>query len=379
MIIGVPKEVKKQEYRVALTPGGARQLIKRGHRVVVETLAGAAVGFPDEAYTDAGAKILATHAEVFGTADMIVKVKELVQEEHNMQRPGQILFAYLHLAVEEAMTHSMLERDIVGLAYESLLLNGRRPLLEPMSEIAGRMSVLMGAYFLGKAHSSTATEAAGVLLSGVPGVLPARVAVLGGGTAGVNAARIAQGLGAEVVILDIDVERLRHIDNTMPGIRTLYSSAAHLEEILPGTDLLIGAVLIPGARAPKLVSRSMLRLMKPGRVFVDIAVDQGGCAETSRPMTHADPVYIEEGIVHYCVANMPGAYARTATQALTNATFPYVQRIADGGLSDFGETCRMFPELVSALYTYQGRITNEAIAHAHGLKYEPWHASTGKE
>ncbi|PTX99958.1 alanine dehydrogenase [Verrucomicrobia bacterium LW23] len=371
MIIGVPREIKKQEYRVALTPGGARQLVERGHHVVVETLAGAGVGFPDEEYKRAGAEIVATHAEVFSRAEMVVKVKELVPEELDLQREGQILFAYLHLAVEEAMTLSMLQRNIIGIAYESLVHNGRRPLLEPMSEIAGRISVIMGAYFLGRSYPTTALDAAGVLLSGVPGVLPARVAILGGGTAGVNAARMALGLGAEVVILDIDIERLRAIDATMPGVRTYFSSPAHLEALLPTTDLLIGAVLIPGARAPKLLTRSMMRLMKPGSVFVDIAVDQGGCSETSRPMSHADPAYVEEGVVHYCVANMPGAYARTATQALTNATLPYIQRIADEGLAHFATTCRRYPELVSALYTYQGRVTNEAIAKAHGLRFSP--------
>src|SRR5215468_12130999 len=281
MIIGVPKEIKTQEYRVALLPSGAYQLIKRGHEVVVERGAGAGAGYPDADYEQAGATLVREHAGVFEKADLIVKVKEPQPSEYPLLRPGQILFTYLHLAASRTLTEALMKSRATALAYETIEVNRRLPLLEPMSEIAGRMSVLVGGYFLAKHFGGT-----GVLLGGVPGVLPGRVVVLGGGTAGVNAARMATGLGADVTILEVDLERMRFLDITMESAHTLYSSEAHLHDLMATTDLLIGAVLVPGAKAPKLITRAMLRKMKPGSVVVDIAIDQGGCAETSRPTTH---------------------------------------------------------------------------------------------
>jgi len=360
MIIGVPKEIKEQEHRVALLPSGTRQLSKR-HKVLVEKNAGAAIGFTDEDYRQAGAEIIGRHEEVFAKAQMIVKVKEPLASEVPLLTKDHLLFTYLHLAANRALTESMLEAGVTSISYESVEANRRFPLLEPMSEVAGKMSVLMGSFFLAKHNGGP-----GVLLGGVPGVLPARVVVIGGGTAGVNAAQMAMGLGADVTILDVDLERMRFLDITMNHASTLFSSEANLSELLPTTDLLIGAVLVPGAKAPKLVTREMLRKMRPLSVFVDIAIDQGGCAETSRPTTHAEPTYVEEGIVHYCVANMPGAYARTATQALTNATFPYVESLADFG---FEAACKKRHQLALGVTTWNGKLTNKAVADAHNL---PW-------
>src|SRR5947207_8074576 len=316
MIVGIPKEIKDQEYRVALLPSAAYQLIKRGHQVVVERRAGAGSGYPDGDYEHAGAKLVDDHRATFEQADLIVKVKEPQPSECPLLRPGQLLFTYLHLAANKTLTESLAKSGVTALAYETVEVNRRLPLLEPMSEIAGRMSILVGGYFLQKHFGGS-----GVLLGGVPGVLPGKVVVLGGGAAGINAARMAQGLGADVTILEVDLERMRFLDITLHTAHTLYSNESHLLELLPNVDLLIGAVLVPGAKAPKLISRAMLRKMRPGSVLVDIAIDQGGCAETSRPTTHHDPVYVEEGVTHYCVANMPAAYARTATQALTNVTY----------------------------------------------------------
>ena len=327
MIIGVPREIKEQENRVGLLPSAAEQLKRRGHSVLVEKNAGIGSGYPDEDYIKAGAEIVDLAKDVFARADMIVKVKEPLKAEFPLLRKGQILFTYLHLAASKPLTDALLKSGVTGVAYETIQVGNRLPLLEPMSEIAGRMSTVMGAYYLAKHVGGS-----GVLLGGVPGVLPGRVVVLGGGTSGVNAARMATGLGADVTILDVDLERLRFLDLTMANTRTLFSSEAHLHELMPTTDLLIGAVLVPGAKAPKLITRAMLRKMRPGSVLVDIAIDQGGCAETARPTTHVDPVYVEEGVTHYCVANMPAAYARTATQALTNVTYRYVQLLADHGL-----------------------------------------------
>jgi alanine dehydrogenase len=362
MIIGLPKEIKEQEYRVALLPSGAYQLIQRGHAVVVERGAGAGAGFPDTEYEQAGATLVDAHAAVFGRADLIVKVKEPLPAEFSLLRPGQMLFTYLHLAANRPVTEALMKSGVTALAYETIEVNRRLPLLEPMSEIAGRMSILVGGYFLAKHFGGS-----GVLLGGVPGVLPGKVVVLGGGTAGINAARMAQGLGADVTILEVDLERMRFLDITLHTAHTLYSNESHLLEILPNVDLLIGAVLLPGARAPKLVSRNMLRRMRPGSVFVDIAIDQGGCAETSRPTTHHDPVYVEEGVTHYCVANMPGAYARTATQALTNVTYRYIETLADHGLA---EACRLHPALLGGINVMNGKLTHQAVAEAHGLKWE---------
>jgi alanine dehydrogenase len=363
MKIGIPKEIKKQEHRVALLPSAAYQLIKRGHQVIVERGAGIGAGYPDEGYEQAGAKLVAAHSEVFAEADLIVKVKEPLSTEIPLLRPGQILFTYLHLAADKTMTEALAESGVTGIAYETIEVNRRLPLLEPMSEIAGRMSVLVGGYFLAKHNGGS-----GVLLGGVPGVLPGKVVVLGGGASGVNAARMAQGLGADVTILEVDLERMRFLDITLHTAHTLYSNEAHLMELLPEVDLLIGAVLVPGAKAPKLINREMLRRMRPGSVLVDIAIDQGGCAETSRPTTHDNPVYVEEGVTHYCVANMPGAFARTATQALTNVTYRYVEMLADNGLA---EACHRQPALLGGINVMGGNVTHKAVSEAHGMNYTP--------
>jgi len=362
MNISVPKEIKEQENRVALLPSGVYQLAKR-HRVFVETGAGMGIGVSDQDYLAAGAEIVESHEAVFAQADLIVKVKEPLPSEYGLLREGQILFTYLHLAASKPLTEALLCSGTQAIAYESVVSNRRLPLLEPMSEIAGRMSVLAGGYFLAKHQGGK-----GVLLGGVPGVLPGRVVVLGGGTAGVNAARMAVGLGADVTILEVDLERMRFLDITM-NASTLYSSEANLLELLPQTDLLIGAVLVPGAKAPKLITRDMLRLMRKGSVLVDIAIDQGGCAETSRPTTHANPVYEEEGVIHYCVANMPGAYAKTATQALTNATFPYLEALADYGAEG---AFRRRPDLASGVNIWNRQLVNQPVAEANGLPWVPF-------
>ena len=363
MIIGVPKEIKEQEQRVALLPSATTQLTKHGHSVLVETNAGFGSGYPDEDYVKAGAEIVEQAKEVFARADMIVKVKEPLKAEFPLLRRGQILFTYLHLAASKSLTEALLKSGVTGVAYETIQVDHRLPLLEPMSEIAGRMSVVMGANFLAKYNGGS-----GVLLGGVPGVLPGRVVIVGGGTSGVNALRMAKGLGADATILDIDVERLRFLDIAMDNLHTLYSNEANLDDLMPDCDLLIGAVLLPGAKAPKLITRAMLGKMKRGSVFVDISIDQGGCAETSRPTTHLDPVYVEEGVTHYCVANMPAAYARTATQALTNVTYRYVELLADIGLEG---ACRKQPTLIGGINTRDGRLTYDVVAEAHGLKWEP--------
>jgi alanine dehydrogenase len=363
MTVGVPREIKEQEFRVALLPSAVYQLVKRGHRVLVESNAGSGIGFQDADYTAAGAEVVEVHEELFARADMIVKVKEPLESECGLLRKGQLLFTYLHLAANKLLTDCLIATGATCIAYETVEVNRRLPLLEPMSEIAGRMSVLVGGYFLAKHNKGK-----GVLLGGVPGVLPGRVVVLGGGTSGVNAARMATGLGADVTILEVDLERMRFLDITMQTAHTLYSSEASLIEILPNVDLLIGAVLVPGARAPKLISREMMRSMKPGSVFVDIAIDQGGCAETSRPTTHDHPVFVEDGVIHYCVANMPGAYARTATQALVNVTYPFIEALADFGLA---EAARRQPGLVSGINIMAGQLTCKAVAEAHGLAYVP--------
>jgi alanine dehydrogenase len=362
MIIGVPKETKEQEQRVALLPSAANQLARRGHSVVIEKNAGIGSGYADEDYVKAGAEIVPEAKEVFARANMIVKVKEPREAELPLLRKGQILFTYLHLAASKPLTEALLKSGVTAVAYETIQINNRLPLLEPMSEIAGRMSVVMGANFLAKYNGGS-----GVLLGGVPGVLPGRVVVVGGGTSGVNAARMATGLGADVTILDVDLERLRYLDLAMANANTLYSSEANLHELVADCDLLVGAVLLPGAKAPKLIIRAMLKKMKPGSVLVDISIDQGGCAETSRPTTHLNPVYVEEGVTHYCVANMPAAYARTATQALTNVTYHYIELLADLGLEG---ACKKQPALIGGINTRDGRLTCRAVAEAHGLKYE---------
>ena len=323
---------------------------------------GVGSGYPNEEYRQAGAEIVDLAKDVFARADLIVKVKEPLSAEFPLLRKGQILFTYLHLAASKPLTDALLKSGVIGVAYETIQIGNRLPLLEPMSEIAGRMSVVMGAYFLAKHNGGS-----GVLLGGVPGVLPGRVVVIGRGTAGVNAARMATGLGADVTILEVDLERMRFLDITMGSAHTLYSSESHLRELMPNVDLLIGAVLLPGAKAPKLITRAMLKAMKTGSVLVDIAIDQGGCAETSRPTTHLEPTYVEEGVIHYCVANMPAAYARTATQALTNITYRYVELLADLGLD---EACKKQPALIGGINTRDGKLTCRAVAEAHGMNYE---------
>jgi alanine dehydrogenase len=363
MRIGVPKEIKEQEHRVAVLPSVVYRLTRLGHQVYVERNAGSGAGYPDSEYDHAGAILTSNHAEIFERGDLLVKVKEPLPSEYPLLRKDQILFTYLHLAAAKNLTQVLMDSGVTAIAYETVEVNRRLPLLEPMSEIAGRMSIIIGGYFLAKHSGGT-----GVLLGGVPGVLPGNVIVMGGGTSGINAARTATGLGANVTILEVDIERMRFLDITMHTAHTLYSSEAHLLEMLPRTDLLIGAVLVPGARAPRLITRSMLRLMKPGSVLVDIAIDQGGCCETSRPTTHHDPVYVEEGITHYCVANMPGAYARTATQALTNVTARFVEFLAEGGVEG---AIKREPAIASGVNVMGGKIRNRAVAEAYQLPYEP--------
>lgn len=364
MRIGIPREVKTKERRVAGTPGGVRMLVQAGHTVCVEQGAGTGCGFPDAAYREAGATLVPTAADAWA-CEMVLKVKEPVTAEYSYLRPGLLLFTYLHLAADRPLTEALMASQTTAIAYETVAVGRRLPLLEPMSEIAGRMSAIVGAHYLSKAQ-----EGKGVLLGGVPGVLPGNVLVLGGGTAGINAGRMAAGLGAEVTILEVDLEKMRFLDLILQNAaHTLYSNEQNLLERLPTVDLLIGAVLLPGAKAPKLIRHAMLDQMAPGSVFVDIAIDQGGCAVTSRPTTHSDPVYIEHGVIHYCVANMPGAYARTATQALTNATLPYAVKLANLG---FTHAMAHLTDLRAGLNVWQGQVVHPAVAAAHGLACAPW-------
>lgn len=364
MKIGIPKETKVREGRVSCTPGSARMLARDGHEVLVQTGAGEGSGYGDEAYVAAGAKIVPTADDAWA-AQMVIKVKEPMKSEYGYLREDLILFTYLHLAADRTLTEQLLASKTTGIAYETVQIGRRLPLLEPMSEIAGRMSTMVGAFYLSKALGGK-----GVLLGGVPGVLPGHVLVLGGGTAGINAGRVAAGMGAEVTILEVDIEKMRFLDIALHGeTHTLYSNEQNLLEVLPSVDLLIGAVLLPGAKAPKLIRRDMLRQMKAGSVFVDIAVDQGGCAETTRATTHDEPTFVDEDIVHYCVANMPGAYCRTATQALNNATMPYAQKIANLGLNG---ALSQVQELRLGLNTHRGKLTCQAVAEAHGLPYDPY-------
>ncbi len=366
MIVGVPKEIKTREYRVGLTPAGVRTLAEDGHTVLVETGAGAGSGLGDDAYRGAGARIVASAAEIYADAELVVKVKEPLAAEYEKLRPGRILFTYLHLAPLPELTRALVEREVAGVAYETIALaDGTLPLLQPMSEIAGRMAVQVGAFYLQKENGGK-----GVLLSGAPGVRGARVVVLGGGTAGANAVRIAAGMGAEVSVLDIDPNRLEALDQRFGNrIRTLMSNSHTIEDEVLRADLLIGAVLIAGAKAPRLVERSLVARMEPGSVIVDVAVDQGGCVETTRPTTHDDPVYTVDGVVHYAVANMPGAVSRTSTFALTNRTLPYVRRIAAQGLAAAAEAD---PALRLGINTWRGQVCNEAVAKAQGLPFVPW-------
>jgi len=359
MNIGIPKEIKAQEHRVSMIPGSVADLVKHGHRVFVEAGAGTGSSYSDDHYRAMGAEILPDADAVFSIAEMIVKVKEPQPEEIARLQPHHLLFTYLHLAASKPLTEALVATGCTALAYETLEVNHRLPLLEPMSEIAGRMSSIVGSYHLAKHNGGR-----GTLLGGVPGVAPGRVVVIGGGTAGVNAARVATGIGADVTILEVDFERMRFLDITMSGTHTVYSSEANLAELLPRVDLVIGAVLVPGAKAPKLITRDMLKLMQPGSVFVDIAVDQGGCAETTRPTTHQAPTYVEEDVIHYCVANMPGAYARTATQALNNVTQRWITLLADHGVAG---ASRIRKEVLGAVNCSGGKLTCTPVGEAHGI------------
>jgi alanine dehydrogenase len=362
--IGVAKEIKPQEYRVALTPAGARELVQRGHDVVVETGAGGGSAFPDENYERNGARIGSVD-EVWETADLLLKVKEPIQPEYSRLREGLTLFTYLHIAADEPLTRALVESGIAAVAYETVETDrGALPLLAPMSEVAGRLAAQAGAHYLEKPKGGR-----GLLLGGVAGVAPGKVVVVGGGIVGYNAAVIALGLGAQVSILERSVDRMRHLEEIMHGrVSLLMSSSLQLEESLRDADVVIGAVLIPGALAPKLVTQEMIREMRPGAVLCDVAIDQGGCAETSRPTTHDDPVYTVDGVIHYCVANMPGAVPITSTKALTNVTLPYIEAIADEGLDAAVTRDRSLARGVNVL---GGKVTYEAVAEAHGLDYVP--------
>lgn len=364
MRIGVVREIKAYENRVAMTPAGVAAMVKAGHEVCVERGAGKGSGFDDAEYKAAGAAILASNEEVWATSDMIMKVKEPLPPEYGLFREGQIIFTYLHLAPEPELTREMLNRRVVAIAYETVQLADRSlPLLTPMSEVAGRMSVQIGAHFLEKAHGGR-----GVLLGGVPGVAPGNVVIVGGGTVGTNAAKMATGLGANVTVIDISADRLRYLDDVFGGrVQTLVSSEWAIAEAVAKADLVIGAVLIPGARAPKLVTADMVKQMQPGSVIVDVAIDQGGSVETiDRTTTHMDPTYERYGVVHYAVPNIPGAVPRTSTYALTNATMPYALKIANLG---WKEALRADPALARGANVIEGHITYAAVAEAHGLPY----------
>jgi alanine dehydrogenase len=364
MIIGVPKEVKTSEYRVALTPAGSAELIRHGHQVVIETHAGTGSGFSDTDYKTTGATIVNTAAEVFQKAEMIVKVKEPMPSEYEYIREGQVIFTYLHLASSQTLTEALIKSKCVGIAYETVEKADRSlPLLIPMSEVAGRMSVQQGAKYLEKPQHGR-----GVLLGGVPGVKPAQVLILGGGIVGYNAAKMAAGLGALVTIMDVNVNRLRQLNEILPAnVSTVFSNHYNISQAIKESDLIIGAVLIPGAKAPVLISKDMLKSMKPGTVLIDVAVDQGGCIETCQPTTHDQPTYVIDNIVHYCVANMPGAVPYTSTLALTNVTLPYIVQLANKG---WKKACDENPELKKGLNLIEGKIVYKGVAEAFNLKYQ---------
>ena len=365
MIIGVPKEIKSDENRVALTPAGALELTKRGHEVWVQATAGEASGFTDEMYLNSGAQLLDTIEEVYAKAEMIVKVKEPIEPEYKLVRDGQLVFTYFHFASYEPLTHAMIDSGGVCLAYETVELEDRSlPLLVPMSEVAGRMAVQEGAKYLERPQ-----QGKGILLGGVPGVPPAKVLVLGGGIVGTQSAKMAAGLGAQVTILDIDLARLRYLADVMPpNIVTMYSNEYNIRHLIQSADLIVGAVLIPGAKAPKLITREMLSTMQKGTVLVDVAVDQGGCFETTRPTTHKDPIYIIDEVVHYSVANMPGAVPYTSTIALTNATLPYTIKLAEMGWVD---ACYQDNALRPGLNVVHGKVVYQGVAEAFDLPYFP--------
>ncbi len=362
MRIGVPKEIKDNENRIAITPAGVEALVQDGHEVTVQQGAGVGSGIADEALAAAGARLAKSAGDTWSAADMVVKVKEPLPEEYSLIREGQVLFTYFHFAASRELTGAMIDSGGICIAYETVEAHGSLPLLTPMSEVAGRLSIQEGAKYLEKPMGGR-----GVLLGGVPGVPPAEVVVLGGGVVGTNAAKIAAGMGASVVVLDVSLDRMRYLDDVMPAnVKTLFSSQYNILGACRRADLVIGAVLIPGARAPYLVTRAMLREMKPGSVLVDVAVDQGGCAETTRPTTHSKPTYVEEGVVHYCVANMPGAVARTSTFALTNSTLPYARTLARRGWKDALKTDH---GILTGANVVQGKVTCRGVAEAFGLPY----------
>lgn len=365
MKIGIPKEIKNNENRVGATPAGVKELVAHGHTLYVQHTAGDGSGFPDAEYEAAGATILPTIEDVYATADMIIKVKEPIEPEYKLIRKGQLLFTYFHFASDRPLLDAMLESGATCIAYETVTDRDHRlPLLIPMSEVAGRMSIQEGARFLEKPQGGR-----GILLGGVPGVKPAKVLVLGAGVVGRNAALMAAGLGADVTITDVNLNTLRHCAETMPkNVKTLYSSRHNIEQELPVTDLVIGSVLVPGAKAPHLITRDMVKLMRPGTVMVDVAVDQGGCFETTHPTTHSEPTYVVDGVVQYAVANIPGAVPYTSTLALTNATMPYALRLADMG---WEEACRKDPGLADGVNVVDGKITFKAVAEAFDLDYTP--------
>jgi len=365
MIIGVPKEIKSDEYRVGMIPVGVEELRKAGHTVLVEAGAGAGSGLDDETYAAQGAEIVASPKQVYGRAEMIVKVKEPQSSEVKMIQPGQVVFTYFHFAADRDLTEGMLKSGAVCVAYETIHdRNGRLPLLTPMSEVAGKMSIQEGAKCLERPMMGR-----GILLGGVPGVEPANVVILGGGIVGTNAAKVAAGIGARVIIMDVNIDRLRYLDDVMPAnVQTIYSDAHTVQRFIAIADLVVGAVLIPGARCPVLVPREHLKLMKPGAVIVDVGVDQGGCCETTKPTTHSEPTYIIDEVVHYGVANMPGAVGRTSTFALTNATTPYTLRLANLGYS---QAAAHDPGLAAGINIHKGKLTNKAVAEAFDMEYHP--------
>jgi alanine dehydrogenase len=363
MIIGVPKEIKNNENRVALTPAGTQELVKRGHTVFVQATAGLGSGFSDEDYVKAGATMITEAAEVFSRAEMIIKVKEPVEQEYKLIKKDQLVFTYFHFASYEPLTKAMIDSGAVCLAYETVeRIDGSLPLLIPMSEVAGRMAIQEGAKYLEKP-----LKGRGILLGGVPGVLPAKVLILGGGVVGTNSAKIAAGMGADVTIADVNLNRLRYLDDVMPkNVHTIVSNEYTLREMVKDHDLIVGAVLIPGAKAPKLITRDMLKTMRPGTVLVDVAVDQGGCIETCKPTTHENPTYIIDDVVHYCVANMPGAVPYTSTLALTNATLPYAIRLANQG---WKKACQESLELRNGLNVMFGQVVYKGVSDAFNLPY----------
>ncbi|HIJ55083.1 MAG TPA: alanine dehydrogenase [Deltaproteobacteria bacterium] len=365
MIIGVLKEIKTKENRVAMTPAGVEMMAVHGHAVHVETTAGEGSGFSDEAYAEAGATITGSAKEIYQKCEMIMKVKEPLPVEYPMIRKGQILFTYFHFAASQVLTRAVMEAGCIAVAYETVeKANGSLPLLTPMSEVAGRMAIQQGAKYLEKTYGGN-----GILLSGVPGVDPGTVVVVGGGIVGTNAAKMACGMGAKVYLLDTNLERLRYLSDVMPkNCFPLMSTPATLRRLLAEADLVVGAVLIPGAMAPKLITRDMLGYMKKGAVIVDVAIDQGGCVETAKPTTHDDPIYEVDGIIHYCVANMPGAVSMTSTVALTNATLPYALQLADKG---YKKAAQENPELAKGINIIEGKITYKGVAEAFDLEYEP--------